>query len=62
MGTRGSFLGVSGRDVKSTTRLHLVLRSRMCGAISPSPNMPSWHGVQLKHRDYFAFAFTFTHM
>jgi len=28
-----------------------VLRSRTCGAIPPFPNMPSWHGAQLKHRN-----------
>jgi hypothetical protein len=27
----------------------------MCGAIPPLPNMPSWHGAQLKHRDNFTF-------
>jgi hypothetical protein len=25
-----------------------------------SPNTPSWHGAQLKHRDNFTFTFTFT--
>jgi hypothetical protein len=25
----------------------------MLGAIPPLPNMPSWHGAQLKHRDNF---------
>jgi hypothetical protein len=29
----------------------------MSGAIPPLPNMPSWCGAQLKHRDSFTFAF-----
>jgi hypothetical protein len=29
----------------------------MRGAISPLPNMPSWRGAQLKHRDNFTFTF-----
>jgi hypothetical protein len=32
----------------------------MSGAIPPFPNTPSWRGAQLKHRDNFTFAFTFT--
>jgi hypothetical protein len=36
MGTRGSFAGSKAAgDVKLTTHLHLVPRSRMCGAIPP---------------------------
>jgi len=27
----------------------------MSGAIPPLPNMPSWRGAQLKHRDNFTF-------
>jgi hypothetical protein len=30
----------------------------MIGAIPPLPNMPSWRGAQLKHRDNFTFTFT----
>jgi hypothetical protein len=30
-------LGHSGQGVKLTTHLHVVLRSRMCGAIPPLP-------------------------
>jgi len=30
-----------------TTDLHLVLRLRMHGALSPLPHMPSWHGAEL---------------
>jgi hypothetical protein len=30
----------------------------MSGAIPPLPNMPSWRGAQLKHRDNFTFPFT----
>jgi hypothetical protein len=29
----------------------------MGGAIPPFPNMPSWRGAQLKHRDNFNIAF-----
>jgi hypothetical protein len=39
--------GKSGWRVKLTTHLHLVLRSKICGAIPPLPNMPSRHGGQL---------------
>jgi nitrogen fixation-related uncharacterized protein len=31
----------------------------MSGALPPFPNMPSWRGVQLKHRDSITFTFTF---
>jgi hypothetical protein len=27
----------------------------MSGAIYPLPNMPSWRGAQLKHRDNYTF-------
>jgi hypothetical protein len=30
--------------------------SGMRGAISHSPNTPSWRGAQLKHRDDFTFS------
>jgi hypothetical protein len=40
-----------------STHLHLVLRLRMLGAITPLPNMPSWRGARLKHRDKFTFPF-----
>jgi len=36
-----------------TTHLQLVPRSRMHGAIPPTPNTPPWCGAQLKHRDNF---------
>jgi hypothetical protein len=29
----------------------------MSAAIPPLPNMPSWRGAQLKHRDNFTFTF-----
>jgi len=53
MGTAGLFpRRKSGRDVKLTTHLRLVMRSRKSRAISPLPNTPSWRGAQLKkHRD-----------
>jgi hypothetical protein len=44
--------------VKLTTYLHVVLRSRIRGAIPPLSNTPSWCGAQLKkkkHRDNFTF-------
>jgi hypothetical protein len=36
--------------VKLTTHFHLVMRSRMRGAISPLPNTPTWRGAQLKRK------------
>jgi hypothetical protein len=33
----GSFPGVSGRGVKTTTHLHLIFRLRMSGAVSVLP-------------------------
>jgi hypothetical protein len=33
-----------------TTNLHLVLRSRMRGAISPLPIAPSWRGARFKNK------------
>jgi hypothetical protein len=39
--------------VKLTTHFHLVPRSRMHGAIPTFPNMPSWCGGELKHRENF---------
>jgi len=36
-GYQGPSLGVKQQDVKMTTHLHLVLRSRICGAIPPLP-------------------------
>jgi hypothetical protein len=35
-----------GRGMKLTIYFHLVLRLKMCGAITPIPRLPSWH-----HRD-----------
>jgi len=43
--------------LKLMTHLQLVPRSRMCGAIPPLPNKPSWCSAQLKHRDNFTFTF-----
>jgi hypothetical protein len=45
MGTGAFSLWQSGRDVKLTTHLHLVPRSRMRGAIPPLPNTSSWRGA-----------------
>jgi hypothetical protein len=47
----------SGRDVKLTTHLHIVPRSRLHGTIPPFPNTPSGRGAKLKHRDVFTFNF-----
>jgi hypothetical protein len=45
-GYRGLFhRGWSGRGVKLTTHLQLVLRSRKCGSIHPLPYTPSWRGA-----------------
>jgi hypothetical protein len=50
-------LGVKRAGHEADNSLHLVPRSRMCGAILPLPNTFSWHGVPLKikHRDNFTF-------
>jgi hypothetical protein len=49
-------LGVKQLEHELTTHLHLVLMSRMHGAIPPLPNTPSWHGAQFKkHSDNFTF-------
>jgi len=34
--------------VKPTTHLHLVPRSKMCGAITVLPSTPSWRCAQLR--------------
>jgi hypothetical protein len=39
--------GVSGRGVKLTTHLQLVLRSRKCGSIHSLPRTPSWRSAYL---------------
>jgi hypothetical protein len=50
-------MGIRGKAAAawSWPYLHLVPRSRMCGAIPSLPNMPSWRGAQLKHRDNLTF-------
>jgi hypothetical protein len=40
--------GKAAGVVKLTTHLHLMPRSRICGAMTPLPNMPPWPGAQLK--------------
>jgi hypothetical protein len=40
-------LGEISQVIKLTSHLHLVLRSRMSGAIHPLPSFPSWHGAQM---------------
>jgi hypothetical protein len=53
-GTRGSFFW--GKAGGAWSLLHRLLPgSRMRGAIPTYPNMLSWHGAQLKHRDNFTF-------
>jgi len=51
--------GQSGRGVKLTTHLHLVLSSKKCMDIYLySPNTLSLRGAQLKeHRDNFTFTY-----
>jgi hypothetical protein len=45
-GHRGLFpRGQSGRGVKLTTELQLVLRSTKCGSIHPLPHTPSWRST-----------------
>jgi hypothetical protein len=41
----------SGRGVKLTPHIHLVLRSRMSGTIPPLLNTPSWRGAQFKFKE-----------
>jgi len=53
--TQPPIQGVPGAllvGVKLNTHLHLVPRSRACGAMSPFRNTPSWCGAQLKHRNF----------
>jgi len=57
------FTFISGnvcRGVKLTTHLHLVLRSRMRGAIIPLPQCVFMAWYLVKHRDNFTVTFTFT--
>jgi hypothetical protein len=42
-----------------TTHLHLVPRSKNEWSYISTPNMPSWHSAQLKHRDNFIFFLPF---
>jgi hypothetical protein len=61
MGSKGSFPGAKVAGVvKLTTHLHLVPRSRMHEAVPPLPNMPPWHGSQLKKAQGQFYLFTFT--
>jgi len=50
-------LGVKRRGVKLTIHLHLVLRSRMRGTLSPLPQnaFMAWCSVRKKHKEYFNF-------
>jgi hypothetical protein len=45
-----------------TTHFHVVPRSRMCEAMPPLPNTPSWRGSQSKHRNNFTFTLRLTVM
>jgi hypothetical protein len=45
--------------VKLTTH-HCSGEVKNGGAVTHLPNTPSWRGAQLKHRDTFAFTYTFT--
>jgi len=56
MGTRDFFPGGKAAGVVDlTTHLHLVPRSRMCGAIAPFPQYASmaWCSVKRKYRGNF---------
>jgi hypothetical protein len=56
MGIRGSFpRGKAAQDVKLTTQLQLVRRSRMRGAIPPLPQDVFMAWCLVKHRDNFIF-------
>jgi hypothetical protein len=54
--------GVRGRGVKLTAHLHLLLRSRMRGAILPVPLYVFVAWWLVKHRDNFTFTFMHTYM
>jgi hypothetical protein len=46
VGTEGVFPGgKSGQDMKPTTHLQLVPRSRKRGSINPLPHTPSWRSA-----------------
>jgi hypothetical protein len=47
--------GQNGREVKPTTHLHLVPRSRIRGAIPPLPQYAFMAWCLVKHWDNFAF-------
>jgi hypothetical protein len=49
----------SGRDVKLTTHLHLVPRSRMRWAYLHSPSTLSWCGSHLQHKGNFTYRIQF---
>jgi hypothetical protein len=51
---------LSGRSVKLTTHLHLVLRSGVRGAIPSLPQYVFMAWRLVKHRDKFTYAFVFT--
>jgi hypothetical protein len=52
--------GQSGQCVKLTTRLHIVLRSRICGSIHPLIHTSSWHSAHTHtHTDSFTLYLTF---
>jgi hypothetical protein len=51
-------LGIKRPGHEVTIPLHLVPRSRMCGAIPALPSTPSWRGAQLKHRDFTFYLYS----
>jgi hypothetical protein len=56
--------GVSCNDIKYAAlikKLHLVLRSRVTGAISPLPQYVFMSWCLVKHRDIFTFTFTLSY-
>jgi hypothetical protein len=51
-------LGVKWPGMKLTTHLHIVPRSRMCGAIPPFPQYVFLAWCLVKHRDNFTFIYS----
>jgi len=57
VGTRGSFLGSKAAGPWSWPLTSIYCRGHECVEMYlHSPNMPSWLGAQLRHRDKFTFA------
>jgi hypothetical protein len=62
-GYRGHFpRGWSGRDVKLTTHLRLVLKSRKSGSIHPLPHKPSWRSAWIRWAQEQLYLFMCCHL